>query len=551
MDRFTSPQEPRPTRLIVIGYGPVAARLVEGLLPSVRNGHLGVTVVGAESDDAYNRVLLAEYAAGRADRARLDVTDTARAEAIGVVVRLGEAVVTVDRIRQQVTLDSGDILGYDRLVFATGARANVPSLVGLERSRRDRRSRARRAEHLDSGSAALPGGVVALRDLRDAEQVRAAVLAGKRIIVLGAGVLGMEIALAATEAGAAVVAVFHGDIPMARQLDAGGGRALRRAAHDSGVTMAPHSRAESIQFRLDADGREHFDALVCADGKVITGDLLLLSCGVGARMEVAMDAGLEVASGILVDEELRSWTDPDIFAIGDCAQVAVLGSMQPDGRVPGAPSGLIGPGWRQADWLAARLSAESAPASVIAGTIDLTPPPGGLSAERPVVVMLKADGNDLVAGGDITADPWDETRSCETTVWADPARGQYVKMVTTDGVLDGFVSVGLPRAGAELTLMFERRSELPADRTAMLRLDAPDAGAASTSDPHDPDATVCWCNGVAVHQITSAISTGADSVEAIGACTRAGTGCGTCKGRISELLARTAVGAPGSAAGSR
>jgi assimilatory nitrate reductase electron transfer subunit len=174
----------------------------------------------------------------------------------------------------------------------------------------------------------------------------------------------------------------------------------------------------------------------------------------------------------------------------------------------------------------------------------------GLDAERPVVVMLKAEGIDLVSGGDVTADPWDETGPRETTVWADPARGSYVKMVTTDGVLDGFVSVGLPRAGAELTLMFERGSELPADRSALLRLDAPDAGATSTSDPHDPDATVCWCNGVAVHQITAAITDGADTVEEVGACTRAGTGCGTCKGRISELLARTAVGASGASAGS-
>jgi assimilatory nitrate reductase electron transfer subunit len=557
MDNATAAHVQRPTRLIVIGYGPVAARLVEGLLPAVRSGRFDVTVVGAESDDAYNRVLLAEYAAGRADRARLDITDTQAAEAAGVVVRRGEAVVTVDRIRQQVTLDSGDTLGYDRLVFATGARANLPSLVGMERSRRDRRSLARSAGRLDSGAEALPAGIVALRDLRDAERVRAAVQEGQRIVVLGAGVLGMEIALAATEGGASVVAVFHGDIPMARQLDSGGGRALRRAARDSGVTMAPHSRAESIQFRLDTDGREHFDAVVCADGKIVAGDLLLLSCGVGARMELAIDAGLEVASGILVDEELRSWSDPDIFAIGDCAQVAAHGSRQPDGRVPGAPSGLIGPGWRQADWLAARLSSEGARTgaglrTAARGTAGTTEPTNtaGLDAERPVVVMLKAEGIDLVSGGDITADPWDETGPRETTVWADPARGSYVKMVTTDGVLDGFVSVGLPRAGAELTLMFERGSVLPADRSALLRLDAPDAGASLTSDPHDPDATVCWCNGVAVHQITAAIADGADTVEEVGACTRAGTGCGTCKGRISELLARTAVGVPAASAGS-
>ncbi|PRY65009.1 assimilatory nitrate reductase (NADH) beta subunit [Glaciihabitans tibetensis] len=521
----------RPTRIVLIGYGPVGARFVEGLVAPVRAGSIELTVVGAETHTAYNRVLLADYAVGRADRARLDLTDTAAAVEAGVRIRLGESAVAIDRDRQSVRLDSCDTLPYDRLVFATGARANLPSLVGLEAARRDRRSRPGAAAALDRGPEALPHGVVALRDLADADTVLEAVTAGRRIVVLGAGVLGMEIALAASERGASVVAVFHGDIPMGRQLDSGGGRALRRAAHDAGVTMAPHSRAESLQFRHREDGEEHFDALVCADGKLIEGDLLLLSCGVGARTELAEQSGLRATSGILVDEQLRSWDDPDIFAIGDCAHVASRSTALPDGRVPGGPAGLIGPGWRQADWLASRLAAEVSPAEVA------TLSPG----DRPLVVMLKAEGIDVVAGGNVSADPWDESSALETTLWADPARGTYAKMVTRDGVLEGFVAVGLPRAGAELTLLFERGGELPEDRSTLLRLDASDAGAAATADSHAPDATVCWCNGVSVQHILTAAEEGATTVEEVGACTRAGTGCGGCKGRIAELLAQSAA----------
>ncbi|MDF2554746.1 MAG: NAD(P)/FAD-dependent oxidoreductase, partial [Microbacterium sp.] len=128
----------------------------------------------------------------------------------------------------------------------------------------------------------------------------------------------------------------------------------------------------------------------------------------------------------------------------------------------------------------------------------------------------------------------------QVTVWADPARGGYVKMVTRGGVLEGFVSVGMPRTGAELTLLFERRSELPADRAVLLRLDADDAGAVTSADAFAPDATVCWCNGVTVERITAAAAAGAETVECIGSATRAGTGCGGCKGRVAELLARTA-----------
>jgi len=530
------PSSRRATRVVLIGYGTVGARFVEGLVPAVIAGHIDLTVVGAEDHDAYNRVLLAEYAVGRADRARLDMTDTQAAIDAGVAIRLGEAVTFVDRTRQQLRLDSGDTLGYDRLVFATGARANIPSLEGLETARRDRRSIAAAPHSLDHGAAPLPAGVVALRDLADANTVLAAVQAGQRIVVLGAGVLGMEIALAATEHGATVIAVHHGDTPMARQLDIGGGRALSRAAHSAGVTMAAHSRAEGLLFRTGDDGQPHFDALFCADGKQIAGDLLLLSCGVGARTELAARADLAVSTGILVDEELRSWSDPDVFAIGDCAHIAARGSELADGRVPGSPSGLVGPGWRQADWLAARLAAEAVEASSPRRLTDTLP-----VENRAQVVMLKAEGIDVVAGGNIAHDLWDSSDALQSTVWADPARGTYVKMTTSDGVLEGFVAVGLPRTGAELTLLFERRGELPADRSALLRLDAADSGALSTADPNAPDATVCWCNGVSVQHIHDAAATGAATVEEVGKCTRAGTGCGTCKGRIAEVLAGSAA----------
>ncbi|WP_307859193.1 FAD-dependent oxidoreductase [Herbiconiux sp. SYSU D00978] len=526
-------------RVVVIGYGPVAARFVEGMLDSVRAGEVALAVLGAEQADVYNRVLVAEYAVGRADRDTLDIGDTAAARAAGVDVRLGEAATGIDRERRRVRTSTGSHLPYDRLVLATGARANVPTLAGLERSRRHRLARPHDPADLDRGARPLPRGVVTLRDLTDAELVADAVRDRRRIVVLGAGVLGMEFALAAAERGARVVVVHHGPSPMARNLDVAGGRTLALAASAAGVEMVAHSRAEGILTRTDDAGRAHFDALLCADGKQVHGDLLLLSAGAAPRVELAADAGLVVSTGVVVDEHLRSWTDPHVFAIGDCAQVATPGSAAPDGRVPGASAGLIGPGWRQADALVELLRAEAAGRSA-----TLAPP-----AERPTVVMLKAEGVDVCAGGVVDADPWDadpQGHSCgrawQVTVWADPARGGYVKLVTRGGVLEGFVCVGMPRTAAELTLLFERGSELPADRTALLRLDSTDALVAPASDPFAPDATVCWCNGVTAGRITEAIDAGDDTVACVGRSTRAGTGCGGCKGRIAELLARAGKG---------
>ncbi|MGN7968821.1 FAD-dependent oxidoreductase [Microbacterium sp. 22296] len=545
-------------RVVLVGYGPVGARLIEGLLPAVRDGRIDLTVVGAETHDVYNRVLLAEYAVGRADRDGLDMGDRLVAEEAGVRFVLGMTVVGVDRDRRVVRLHDGIRIPYDRLVLATGARANVPTLAGLERAQRHRAARPGVPDQLDQGAAPLPRGVVALRDLADAEHVRAAVSAGQRIVVLGAGVLGMELALAAAEAGAEVVVAYHSAAPMNRTLDENGGRVLAAAATAVGVEMMHHARAESIVQRYDDHGQAWFDGLVCADGKVLAGDLLVLSCGVAARTEVASLAGLAISSGVLVDGASRSWTDPDVFAIGDCAHVADPADAGADGRVPGGPSGLIGPGWRQADRLAALLSsggagvASAGPAgastglasATTAGVAGVVASVSAIPVERPGVVMLKAEGIDVVAGGAVDVDPFSHAPGChgpQVTLWADPARGAYVKLVTVDGVLTGFVSVGMPRTGAELTLLFERGSELPADRSSLLRLDAPDTGMAVVADPFAADATVCWCNGVSAGAIREAIAAGEPTVACVKASTRAGTGCGGCVGRISELLAREAV----------
>jgi assimilatory nitrate reductase electron transfer subunit len=484
------------------------------------------------------------------------VTDPEEAIAAGVSVRTGVSAVSIERTRRTVTLSDGSTIGYDRVVLATGARANVPTLAGVTRVRYDHRRPSEEATALDSAEAPLPRGITALRDLADAETVARAVRHGQKILVLGAGVLGMEIALAAAEAGADVGVVYHGEIPMGRQLDRGAGLLLARAARHASVSMISHSPAESVVFRQEPDGVDRFDALVCADGKQISADLLVLSCGVGARSELARLSGLDVAAGILVDERLTSWADDRIHAIGDCAQIAprpAIGDSQAPPR--GAPSGLIGPGWRQADWLARALVAQ-------AGGLGSPEP---LEADRSAVVMLKASGIDVVAVGDVSRDPLDDladdvhgqaggrpgaytdahASGCaepprRVSSWMDAEHGRYVKMVTRGGVLDSLVCVGMPRVAAELTLLFERGSELPTDRSVLLRHDGPDFDESSAGDVFAPDATVCWCNAVTVGAIAGAAEAGHTTVACIGKATRAGAGCGGCKERIGLVLEHVA-----------
>ena len=534
MTRPTGSTGSTQLRVVLVGFGPVGARLVEELLPAVRSGEIGLTVVGVEAVDAYNRVLVAEYAVGGTSLDAMSLADRDEIEVAGVRLLTGVQVASIEREAHTVTLDDGELLPYDRLVLATGARANVPTLDGVERHRRDRMSLEKYGAALIGRDDALPAGITSLRDLDDAERVLEAVRGRRRIVVLGAGVLGLEIALAAAHAGAQVVVVHHGPHPMPRNLDRGGGQVLRTALRRTGVSVIAHSRAEAVGFRTDDDGTRRFDFLVTADGKQLQGDLLLLSCGVTPRTDLAVLAGLRTATGIVVDTDLRSWTDPDISAIGDCAQV-VERTDETVGRrdLPGAPSGLIGPGWRQAAWLARQLVAEAR-----GEERDFAAP-----AERDAIVALKAEHVDVVAVGQVTADPWDDDAllpSRGIAQWADAEHGRYVKMITEGGVLTGFVSIGMPRTAAELTLLFERRAELPADRSMLLRFDGPDYDPRDDTDAFAPTSTVCWCNAVTVEGIETSASCGNTTVDGVGRDTRAGTGCGGCKGRIAEVLARYA-----------
>lgn len=504
-----------PLRIVLIGLGPVGLRFAEELLPEIASGRVALTIVGAETAEPYNRVLVAEYATGELERDDLVIAETAELREAGADVLTGVRATAIDREAREVALSDESRVPYDRVVLATGARAVVPRLDGLEHLGAD-------ATGLDTD---LTQGVVVLRTPEDAERVRAVVATGGRVVILGAGVLGIELALLLARAGAVPHVAHFGPIPMPRNLDRGSASVLAASLESAGVHVWPHTRAEAIIARPDAEGVRRFQALVSSDGKRIEGDLLVLSCGVRARTELAEAAGLRTDRGVLVDDRLRSWTDPDIAAIGDCAHIADTVHLHSH-DVPGGPSGLIGPGWRQAEFLARSLREELDSAISTSFTEDV-----------PGVVALKAEQVDLISAGDVSADPFAPVVAGETplgvSMWADPEHGTYVKMVTRDGVLTGFVSVGMPRTGAELSVLYGRRGELPSDRSLLLRLDAEED---QTPRATGRDATVCVCNAVTAGAIEDAVDEGFDTVADIGRCTRAGTGCGGCKSRIAELI---------------
>jgi assimilatory nitrate reductase electron transfer subunit len=520
-----------PERIAVVGFGPVASRFIDELLPAVRAGRVLLTVIGSEAVPAYNRVLVADLGVGRTTHEAIELADAGDLRAAGVKVLLGRTVRRIDRPRRQLELDGGDREPYDRLVLALGAGAIVPTLTGLNSDPA--------AIHL------LPPGVTALRDLDDAARLRQTVDRGGHVVVLGGGILGIEAALAAAEEGARVTVVHNGDRPLARNIDRGGGKTLARTLRAAGIELVSGARSTGVCFAPQAGGRHRFDALELEDGRRIDGDLLLLSCGVRPRTGLAEGAGLPVAKGIVVNHRLEADTDGSIFAIGDCAEIRCGDPACRDCSGPGSsPAGLIGPGWRQAEWLARHLAPQEAPGAGGTGQVLRVAVPE-LAAERPGVMLLKARQVDMASAGAVDAELWDDdsgSSACGAPVpprqvaqWADPEHGRYVKMVTRGGVLEGLVCVGMPRTAAELVLLYERGSELPADRTALFRLDAAEQ-LPDLSGPADPASALCRCTGATHGQVQEAVAGGCHSVGAVSGATRAGSGCGGCRSRIAELI---------------
>ena len=512
---MSGPAPSLPSRVVVVGFGPVAARLVEHLEPLVAAGLVALTIIGQEPDAAYNRVLVADLAVGRTREAAIRLADAPALRAAGIDVRLGARVVRVDRPFRRVLLDDGAAIDYDRLVLATGSRPVRPRLDGLETP----------AGREESDDALLPPGVSFLRDLSDARAVASALAARQRIVVLGGGILGIEAALAAAEEGGRVTLVHTGRSPMERLLGVGS-RVLATALREAGITVVA-----GVSAGIDLeDGR--FAGVRLEGGARVDGGALVLACGVRPRTELAEGCGLAVADGVLVDHTLRAVGTDDIWAIGDCAEVCCLRSSCTVCAGPTAPQGLIGPGWQQADELGAALVAELSGNGTGAGSaLDGHIEPVG---RREPVIVLKARGVDAVVAGETDADPWTVEPGLTVAEWADPGHGRYAKMVTRDGVLTGLVCVGMPRTGAELVLLFERGSELPADRSSLLRLDSAEGLLAAS--PPGPAATLCRCAGITRGTVQESVAAGCASVRDVSSSTRAGTGCGGCHEDIRAVI---------------
>ena len=338
----------------------------------------------------------------------------------------------------------------------------------------------------------IPGldkaGVVPFRSPEDCETIRAAAGEGARVAVIGGGLLGLEAAYGVASQGCAVTVVHLMGRLMERQLDGGAAAMLRPAMESLGVTVLLEHATEQVLGNGRATG------LSFAGGGELEADLVVVSIGIAPETSLARDAGIDTGRGILVDDRMRTSAE-GVVAVGECAEHR------------GTVYGLVAPIYEQA-----RTAADT-----------LTGAPGGAYKGSLQWAKLKVMGVDLVSIG--------KALGPREAVTADAERPAYRKLVTEGGRAAGAILLGDTRGTEALLDAIRSGAEVedPLERLA----EAAKATAAELPD----SAQVCDCNGVCKGEIVSAVRDGGcGSTREVMALTRAGTGCGSCKPMVKEIV---------------
>jgi sulfite reductase beta subunit-like hemoprotein/bacterioferritin-associated ferredoxin len=327
--------------------------------------------------------------------------------------------------------------------------------------------------------------------------------------------LGLEAARGLLSHGLEVTVVEVAPHLMIQQLDATGGALLKRKLEAMGVRVL----LETATTHLLGDGR--VTGLRFKDGTTLETDMVVISCGIRPNVEEARAAGLEVDKAIVVDDQLRT-SDPAIFAVGECAQHR------------GKLYGLVDPVYEQS--------------RILADVLTGAQPSPSYRGSR-LCTTLKVMGVDLVSMGETNASGPD----CEVVSHLDPAGGVYRKLVIRSNQLAGAILLGTSDTGGRLQRLFKSSETLGGPAIdLLLNGSARDAlleeGAAVDLHNLADDTQICNCHTVPKGTLVAAIREGKCNVQALGECTRAGTGCGTCQPLLGQLIKAYGPATSGAAA---
>jgi 3-phenylpropionate/trans-cinnamate dioxygenase ferredoxin reductase subunit len=277
--------------VVIAGGGLAAVRTAQALRELQHRGR--IVMLSDESRLPYDRPPLSKnYLQGKTDDAQIQLLTPQNLDELQIDVRLSQRAVGIDRAQRQVVLARGEMVEYGRLVVATGARP----------------VRLQRFEQF--------GNVHVLRSVDDARRLRAALQPGRRIGIVGAGFIGLEIAAAATSLGCRVTVLETAATPLAAILGKELGSCILRWHERKGVTFRCGTTLRAVI------GHDRVQALELDDGEVANVDVVVVGVGQTPNVEWLADSGLDFNRGLVCDVHGRT-RDPLVFGVGDavCTRV--------------------------------------------------------------------------------------------------------------------------------------------------------------------------------------------------------------------------------------
>jgi 3-phenylpropionate/trans-cinnamate dioxygenase ferredoxin reductase component len=273
----------------IVGGGMAGALAAQTLREEGFDGK--ITLLGQELHAPYERPPLSkDYLQGKADRDSIFVHPEPWYAEHAVDLSLGTTVTSLDPASRTITTAAGTQLSYDKLLIATGSKPRRLDVPGTD---------------LD--------GVYYLRNVEDSERLKIEFAQAERVVIVGAGWIGLETAAAARAAGLDVTLLVSGDMPLEHVLGPEVSPIFDELHRSNGVDLRYRTTAVALTGRHGA-----VTGVILSDGSRIDADMIIVGVGAVPRTELAADAGLKIDNGIIVDEHLRT-SDPDIFAAGDIA----------------------------------------------------------------------------------------------------------------------------------------------------------------------------------------------------------------------------------------
>jgi len=494
-------------KIVVVGNGMVGYKFCEKIIAKAGIDAFDIVVFGAEPRPAYDRVHLSSYFDGKTIEDLTLAPETWYSEnKINLI--LGDAVINIDTDSKTVTSHKNKTEHYDYLILATGSVPFVPQIDGVEKA-----------------------GVFVYRTIEDLDLMLDYAKKAKSGAVIGGGLLGLEAAKALIDLGISETHVVEfAQRLMPRQVDMGASQVLQAKLEDLGLKVHLQKNTEKIL------GNGKITGLRFTDETILNVEMLVISAGIKPSDELARVAGLHVGvrGGIIVDENMTT-SDPNIFAIGECALAHNM------------IYGLVAPGYEMADVVATNL-VDSCQLTVDSTDKQLSIVNRQLSTKsfKPydMSTKLKLIGIDVASFGDpFAGNPYiagTDQKGVRSIVFRDQSKGIYKRVnISPDGkYLLGGVLVGDASQFGMLQQTVNNKIILPANPEDLILGSRGGAGSEDSGVANLPDdALICSCEAITKGMICNEVTENQIfTLDGIKKATKACTGCGGCTPMVKDLI---------------